>query len=44
MQDTIDLLAKETNNPVIQAKDLYDLRFQTVAADAIKAAGAGAGK
>jgi sulfonate transport system substrate-binding protein len=44
MQDTIDLLAKETNNPVIQAKDLYDLRFQTVATDAIKAAGAGAGK
>ncbi|WP_329004785.1 ABC transporter substrate-binding protein [Kribbella sp. NBC_00709] len=35
-QDTIDLLAKETGNPVIQAKDLYDLRFQTVAADAIK--------
>ncbi|MFG1624495.1 ABC transporter substrate-binding protein [Kribbella sp. NPDC049227] len=36
-QETIDLLAKETGNPVIQAKDLYDLRFQTVAADAIKA-------
>jgi sulfonate transport system substrate-binding protein len=36
-QDTIELLAKETDNPVIQAKDLYDLRFQTVAADAIKA-------
>jgi sulfonate transport system substrate-binding protein len=37
-QQTIDLLAKETKNPVIQAKDLYDLRFQTVAADAIKGA------
>jgi sulfonate transport system substrate-binding protein len=36
-QETIDLLAKETGNPVIQAKDLYDLRFQTVAADAIEA-------
>ncbi|NIK55281.1 ABC transporter substrate-binding protein [Kribbella shirazensis] len=35
-QETVDLLAKETNNKVIQAKDLYDLRFQTVAADAIK--------
>ncbi|GAA2835932.1 ABC transporter substrate-binding protein [Kribbella solani] len=35
-QETIDLLAKETGNPVIQAKDLYDLRFQTVATDAIK--------
>ena len=38
-QQTIELLAKETGNPVIQAKDLYDLRFQTVAADAIKAGG-----
>ena len=37
-QQTIELLAKETGNPVIQAKDLYDLRFQTVAADAIKGA------
>ncbi|MFI5734323.1 ABC transporter substrate-binding protein [Kribbella sp. NPDC051587] len=36
-QETIELLAKETKNPVIQAKDLYDLRFQAVAADAIKA-------
>jgi sulfonate transport system substrate-binding protein len=42
-QETIELLAKETNHPVIQAADLYDLRFQTVAADAIKAA-AGASK
>ncbi|HET6985544.1 MAG TPA: ABC transporter substrate-binding protein [Kribbella sp.] len=37
-QQTIELLAKETGNPVIQAKDLYDLRFQSVAADAIKGA------
>lgn len=37
-QETIELLAKETGNPVIQAKDLYDLRFQSVAADAIKGA------
>lgn len=37
-QDTIELLAKETSNKVIQANDLYDLRFQTVAADAIKGA------
>jgi sulfonate transport system substrate-binding protein len=37
-QETIELLAKETGNPVIQAKDLYNLRFQTVAADAIKGA------
>jgi sulfonate transport system substrate-binding protein len=42
-QETIELLAKETNHPVIQAADLYDLRFQTVAADAIKAS-AGASK
>jgi len=39
-QETIELLAAETKNPVIQAKDLYDLRFQTVAADAIKAGAA----
>jgi sulfonate transport system substrate-binding protein len=39
-QETIDLLAAETKNPVIQAKDLYDLRFQSVAADAIKAGAA----
>ncbi|GAA0573686.1 ABC transporter substrate-binding protein [Kribbella sandramycini] len=39
-QETIELLAPETNNPVIQAADLYDLRFQSVAADAIKAGAA----
>lgn len=38
-QETIELLAPETGNKVIPATDLYDLRFQTVAADAIKAAG-----
>lgn len=37
-QETIELLAKETGNKVIQASDLYDLRFQTVATDAIKGA------
>ncbi|GAA1562130.1 ABC transporter substrate-binding protein [Kribbella sancticallisti] len=37
-QETIELLAKETKNKEIQAADLYDLRFQTVAADAIKGA------
>ncbi|MEV6266035.1 ABC transporter substrate-binding protein [Kribbella sp. NPDC051936] len=36
-QETIELLAHETGNKVIEAKDLYDLRFQTVATDAIKA-------
>ncbi|MEU8223762.1 ABC transporter substrate-binding protein [Kribbella sp. NPDC048915] len=35
-QETVDLLSKETGNKEIEAKDLYDLRFQTVAADAIK--------
>ena len=37
-QETIQLLAKETKNKEIQAADLYDLRFQTVASDAIKGA------
>ena len=37
-QETIEMLAQETGNKVIEAKDLYDLRFQTVAADAIKGA------
>lgn len=37
-QETIDLLSKETGNKDIKAGDLYDLRFQPVAADAIKAA------
>jgi sulfonate transport system substrate-binding protein len=34
-QETIDLLAKETGNKDIQAEDLYDRRFESVAADAI---------
>jgi sulfonate transport system substrate-binding protein len=37
-QETIDLLSKETGNKDIKAADLYDLRFQPVAVDAIKAA------
>jgi sulfonate transport system substrate-binding protein len=43
-QQTIEILAKETKNPVIQAADLYDLRFQSVAVDAIKAAASGTSK
>lgn len=43
-QETIDLLAKETGNDAIRAVDLYDLRFQTVAADAVKAAPKGTAK
>ncbi len=35
-QETIDILAKETGNPVLKAQDLYDLRYQTVGADAVK--------
>lgn len=35
-QETIDVLAKETGNPVLKAEDLYDLRFETVGADAVK--------
>jgi sulfonate transport system substrate-binding protein len=37
-QETIELLAAELDKPVLKAADLYDLRFQSVAADAIKAA------
>lgn len=37
-QQTIDLLAKETGNPVIKAQDLYDERFVPVAYDAYKSA------
>jgi len=33
-QATIDLLAKETGNPVLKAEDLYDQRFVTVQAAA----------
>ncbi|MEO3789427.1 ABC transporter substrate-binding protein [Nonomuraea sp. B10E15] len=35
-QETIDLLAEETGNPPLKAQDLYDSRFQTVGADAVK--------
>jgi sulfonate transport system substrate-binding protein len=35
-QETIDILAAATGNPVLKARDLYDLRYQTVGADAIK--------
>jgi sulfonate transport system substrate-binding protein len=35
-QATIDLLAKETANPVLKAQDLYDLRFVQVQAEAFK--------
>jgi sulfonate transport system substrate-binding protein len=38
-QETIDLLAKETGNKPLRAEDLYDLRFETVAADALAAGG-----
>jgi sulfonate transport system substrate-binding protein len=35
-QETIDLLAAETGNKVFNAKDLYDLRYESVAATALK--------
>ncbi|MDQ7905113.1 ABC transporter substrate-binding protein [Phytohabitans sp. ZYX-F-186] len=38
-QETIDLLAKETGNKPLRAEDLYDRRFETVAADALGAGG-----
>ncbi|NUT37593.1 MAG: ABC transporter substrate-binding protein [Hamadaea sp.] len=39
-QETIDLLATETGNKPLKAEDLYDRRFETVAADALAAGGA----
>jgi sulfonate transport system substrate-binding protein len=39
-QETIDLLAKETGNKPLRAGDLYDLRYESVAAQAIATAGA----
>ncbi|MEO3781292.1 ABC transporter substrate-binding protein [Micromonospora sp. B11E3] len=39
-QETIDLLAKETGNRPLRAEDLYDRRYETVAADALAAGGA----
>ncbi|MBM7788823.1 ABC transporter substrate-binding protein [Tenggerimyces flavus] len=38
-QQTIDLLAKETGNPLIKAEDLYDRRYEKVAAEALEAGG-----
>jgi sulfonate transport system substrate-binding protein len=38
-QETIDLLAKETGNKPLRAEDLYDRRYETVAADALSAGG-----
>jgi sulfonate transport system substrate-binding protein len=35
-QQTIDLLAKETGNDPLKAEDLYDRRFESVAADALE--------
>lgn len=49
-QKTVDLLAQETHKPDLDAEILYDRRFESVAADALRAgsdraeaAGAGAG-
>ena len=36
-QETIDLLAKETGNNRLEAEDLYDRRYESVAADALAA-------
>lgn len=36
-QATIDLLAKELNRPTIKAEDLFDRRFETIAASALNA-------
>jgi sulfonate transport system substrate-binding protein len=38
-QKTIDLLAKETANKPLKAADLYDRRYESVAADALAAGG-----
>ncbi|MFG1654323.1 ABC transporter substrate-binding protein [Micromonospora sp. NPDC049275] len=39
-QETIDLLAKETGNKPLRAEDLYDRRYESVAADALAPGGA----
>jgi sulfonate transport system substrate-binding protein len=39
-QETIDLLAKETGNKPLKAEDLYDRRYESVAADALANGGA----
>lgn len=36
-QATIDLLARELNKPPIKAEDLFDRRFETIAANALNA-------
>ncbi|GLH98195.1 ABC transporter substrate-binding protein [Phytohabitans aurantiacus] len=38
-QETIDLLAKETGNKPLKAEDLYDRRYESVAADALSTGG-----
>ncbi|MGW5364089.1 ABC transporter substrate-binding protein [Actinopolymorpha pittospori] len=40
-QETVDLLAAETDKPKLNARDLFDLRFESVAADAFRAGGQG---
>lgn len=40
-QETVDLLAAETGKPKLDARDLFDLRFESVAADALRAGGQG---
>jgi sulfonate transport system substrate-binding protein len=39
-QETIDLLARETGKKRLRAEDLYDRRYESVAADALAAGGA----
>jgi sulfonate transport system substrate-binding protein len=41
-QETIELLAAETGNPVLNAEDLYDLRYESLGANALKTAKGGA--
>lgn len=38
-QETIDLLAEETGNKPLRAEDLYDRRYESVAADALTTGG-----
>lgn len=42
-QETIDIVAAGTDRPVLDADDLYDRRFETLAADGIAAAEGGGG-
>ncbi|UBU18575.1 ABC transporter substrate-binding protein [Nonomuraea gerenzanensis] len=34
-QETVDILAAETGNPPLKAEELYDLRYESVGADAV---------